>query len=157
VELFRQRTQRLGEQAQPRDLDGQLAGLGAEQGALGAQDVAEVPVLERFVGGLAQRVAGNVELDAAGHVLDGGEARLAHHALEHHPAGHGRAHPGRLQFLVGLAGTRLVQVGGQVGAAEVVGKGVALGAQRFELRAPLGDDLVIVVRRAVVFLHSLYP
>jgi O-antigen/teichoic acid export membrane protein len=55
--------------------------------ALGADDVAQVPVLEGLVAlRLAERVVGHVELDAAAHVLQRGEARLAHHALEHHPA-----------------------------------------------------------------------
>jgi hypothetical protein len=52
-----------------------------------ADDVADVPALERGVGVLARAVVADVELDAAGDVLDGGEAGLAHHALEHDAAG----------------------------------------------------------------------
>ena len=43
----------------------QLAGLGLEQRAFGADDVAQVPVLERVVRFLADVVVRDVELDAA--------------------------------------------------------------------------------------------
>jgi hypothetical protein len=46
VELVRQRAQALGQQAHAGDAHRQLAGLGAEQGAFAAEDVAEVEVLE---------------------------------------------------------------------------------------------------------------
>ena len=68
-------------------LIGQLAGLGDEQRALGAEDVAQVPVLERGVDVLADVVDRDVELDAAGGVLQRRERGLAHRALEHHAAG----------------------------------------------------------------------
>ena len=48
---------------------------------------AEVPVLEVFVAGDVLVVVG---LDLAGGVLESGEARLAHDALEHHAAGDDR-------------------------------------------------------------------
>src|SRR5690606_8826716 len=41
-------------------------------------------------------------------------------------------------------GVGLLQVAGQVGAAEVVGKGDALPAQRGQLAAALGDQAVLV-------------
>jgi hypothetical protein len=50
VELVGQRPQALGEEAQALDLDRQLAGLGLEERALGADDVAEVELLEVVVG-----------------------------------------------------------------------------------------------------------
>jgi hypothetical protein len=51
MKLVRQRTQALGQQAHAvGTLDRQLAGLGAHQHAFGADDVADVPALERFVG-----------------------------------------------------------------------------------------------------------
>ena len=64
VELVGQRAQALGQQAQRRDLDRQLSGLGLEGRALGTNDVAQVPVFERRVQLFAQRVARDVELDA---------------------------------------------------------------------------------------------
>ena len=54
--LVRQRPQRLRQQAQLLDAHRQLAGLGPEQRAFGADDVADVPALERLVR-LAERVA----------------------------------------------------------------------------------------------------
>jgi hypothetical protein len=65
VELLRQRSQRLGEQADFRALDGQFAGAGAKQRADDADDVAEVPALERRVDVLADVVAADIDLDAA--------------------------------------------------------------------------------------------
>ena len=56
VELVGQRAQALGQQAQPLDPDRQLAGARLEQRAFGADDVAEVEVLERVVGVVAERV-----------------------------------------------------------------------------------------------------
>ncbi|MNS62151.1 hypothetical protein D3C72_952010 [compost metagenome] len=144
VELVRQRAQRLGQQAQLAHLHRQLALVGAEQLAAGADDVAQVPVLERGVDLFADLVARDVELDLAAAVLHGGEAGLAHHALEHHAAGDrdfDRA--GFERGLVGLAILR-VQRGGLVGGTEIVGEGHALLAQRGQLFAPLRDDLVLV-------------
>ena len=46
VEFLRQRAQRLGQQAHLRDAHRQFAGLGLEQHADGAEDVAQVAVLE---------------------------------------------------------------------------------------------------------------
>ena len=44
----------------------------------------------------------DVQLDLALHVLDGGKAGLAHHALEHHAAGNGYLDVQRLQFFLAL-------------------------------------------------------
>ena len=145
VELVRQRAQALGQQPHRGGLDRQLARLGAEQRALAAEDVAQVPVLEggQHVG--ADVVQGHVELDAAGRVLQGREAGLAHHALEHHAAGHGHLYVLRLQFLVGHLAVAMLQLGGAMARFEVVGKGHRRAlAQRGELFAAFGDQLVLV-------------
>ena len=65
MELVGHGAQALGEQAQAGHLDRQLAGLGFHQRALGAEDVAQVPVLEGGVQVLAQRVARSRKLNAA--------------------------------------------------------------------------------------------
>jgi hypothetical protein len=70
---------------------------------VGAQDVAQVAVLEGVVGRLAQRVAADEQLDAAvrgaeAAVLQRGEAGLAHHPLEHHAAGQRHGDGLRLQL-----------------------------------------------------------
>ena len=151
VELVRQRAQRLGQQPQRRDLDRQFAGAGAEERAFGAQDVAQVEVLEVVVDLLAQRVLREEQLDRAGGVLQRGEAGLAHDALEHHAAGHRHGDGLGLELLVGeLAVLRLQRLGAVLGF-EVVGEGRdALGlrllADGGEFLAAFGDQLVVVLR-----------
>ena len=148
VELVRQRTQALGQQPDRRRLDRQLPGLGAKQRALAADDVAQVPVLEGRQHLGAHRVLRHVELNAPHRpqraVLQRRKTRLAHHALEHHAAGHRHLHRLRLQLLMRHLPVTVVQVGRVVGGLEVVGEGHALGAQRGQLLAALGDELVVV-------------
>jgi hypothetical protein len=152
VELVGQRAQALGEQPKPAHLDRQLAGLGLHQRAFGTQDVAQVVVLERRVGLFTQRVARDVELDAAGAVLQRREAGLAHHALEHHAAGDADHDGLRFQRLcVGFAVGR-DQRRSAVRGLEVVREGDLLAtglrrAQRLQFLATLGDELVVVDRR----------
>ena len=129
VELLRQRPQRLREQPERRDLDRQLAGARPEERPRCADDVAQVPVLERLVGLGADAVARHVELDAPAHVLDRREARLAHDALQHHPAGDGHADSRRLERLVRRRAVLRVQVRRERVAAEVVGERVVPSAR----------------------------
>ena len=147
VELVGQRAQALGQQAQRRHPNGQLAGLGLEQRAFGADDVAEVEVLERVVGLVAERVLGDEELDPAGRVLQGREARLAHDALEHQAAGDRDGDALRLERLVVEVAVLARQLGGAVLRLEVVREGDAAGADRGELVAALGDERVVVSGR----------
>jgi hypothetical protein len=105
-------------------------------------------VLEGGHGFFAGDVAGHVELDAAigaraRGVLQGGEGRLAHDALEHHAAGHGHTDGSASSFVLEAVVLR-VQVGGVVGRAEIVGEGDALLADGGQLGAALGDDAVLV-------------
>src|SRR3569623_183048 len=93
-----QRPQRLGEQAQRVDLHRQLAGLGAEQHAFGADDVADVPAFELFVATFGQGIALDEQLDAARHVEQLREAGLAHEALRHHAPRHLHAQRMRLEM-----------------------------------------------------------
>ncbi len=91
--------------------------------AFGANDVAQVPVLEGGVALFADVVARDVDLEAARAVLQRGKAGLAHDALEHHaagdPGGDGRGALGR-QFLRGFLAVRGQQGGGVVVGLEVV-------------------------------------
>jgi hypothetical protein len=126
VELVGHRAQALGEQAHAADVDRQLAGARLEQPAFGANDVAEVPVLEGGVAFLADVVARDVDLEAARAVLQRGEAGLAHDALEHHATGdlggdRRRALGG--QFFRSLRAVRGQQGGGMVFGLEVVREG----------------------------------
>ena len=145
VELVGQRAQALGEEADLAALDRQLAGLGAEQGAHGADDVADVPALEVGVAFFAQRVAGDVELDAAGEVLDGDEAGLAHHALEHDAAGDLHVHRHRFELFGGFLAIDFVEFAGGVFPGEIVRIRLAGGAPFGELLAAFGDQVVFVL------------
>ncbi|MDT4843283.1 hypothetical protein FQZ97_772090 [compost metagenome] len=151
VELVGQRTQALGEQAQAADLDRQFAGLGLHERAFGTEDVAEVPALEVGVRLFTDGVARHVQLDAAGGVLHGREAGLAHHALEHHAAGHADGDGLRFKgFRLGAA-MLLDQRRGAVAGLEVVRERdpLAFGlrrAQQLELFAAFDDELVVVGR-----------
>ena len=111
--LVGQRPQRLGQHAQFFHAHRQLTGAGLEQRTGGREDVAHVVFLEGLVG-LAQRIALQEDLDLPGAVLQFGETRLAHDALEHHAAGDVHAHRVLLEPL-----RRLVAVfaGQQSGAA----------------------------------------
>ncbi|ABA50357.1 Hypothetical protein BURPS1710b_2724 [Burkholderia pseudomallei 1710b] len=144
VELVGQRTQRLREQPQLRALHRQLALVRAKQHAARGDDVAQVPLLERVVRFGADIGGRHEELDLTRTVLHRREARLAHHALEHHPAGDRDVERLRVErFLVGVRVFGL-QTGRVVRRLEVVRIGDALVAQRAQLVAALRDDLVFV-------------
>ena len=144
VKFLGQGAQRFGQQDKLPDAHRQLVGLGLEQHAFGTDDVAGIVVLEFRVLLLAGVAVGDVELDAAAHVLDGGEARLAHHALQHHAAGnldHDRIQVERVAVAIFVV---LEQIASKVVALKLVRKRNAFGAQRLQLGASLGDDLVFV-------------
>ncbi len=145
VELVRQRAQRLGQQADFGGLDGQFAGLGLHQGADDAEDVAEIPGLEVGIDILAEPVAGDVDLDAAGEILQRRERGLAHDALEHHAAGHLDLDRQAFQFFGRLVAVAIKQLERGVLALEVVGEGFPGLAPCGELGAALGDELVFVL------------
>jgi hypothetical protein len=147
VKLLGQWTQRLRQEAYCRDLDRQLAGLGLEETSTGADDVAEIPVLERIVRIGTDDVGRHIELDPAAHVLDRREAGFAHHPLQHHSAGNRHGPVQRLQLFVAARVVRGVQIRGERIAPEVIGKSVALATQGIEFAAALGNDLVFVRRR----------
>ena len=89
VELLRQGSQGLRQQGQLFGVDGDLAGLGLENKALDADDIADIHLLETFVRLLTDLISGYIHLNAAVSVLDIAERGLAHDALEHHAAGDG--------------------------------------------------------------------
>ena len=143
MELVGQGPQALGEEAKLRQAHRELAGARLEEHAFGADDVAEVEVLERLVGLLAEGVPGREELDPAGRVLERREAGLAHDALEHQPAGQRHGDAQRLERLVGQVAVPARQLGGAVARLEVVREGGAAGANRGELGAAFGDEGVV--------------
>ena len=146
VELVGQGAQALGEEPQRLHLHRQLAGLGLEEQPFGADDVAEVEMLEKAIRLLADRVDADAQLEAPRGVLERREARLAHDALEHQPPRHGHGDPLRLEGLVVEMAVLARELGGAVLRLEVVGKGDAAGADRGELLAALGKQRVLVGR-----------
>ena len=102
-------------------------------------------MLEGVVDLGAHVVDGHAQLDAAGGVLQRAEARLAHHALEHHAAGHADPDGLRLQHLVGHLAVLGLQRHGAVLRLEIVGERHRVGSpQRGQFFAALGDQLVVV-------------
>jgi len=144
VEFFRQRAQRLGQQADVVAMHGQLASLGFHQRAFAADDVADVETLEGAVLVFANAVVADENLDAAGHVLNRRKAGLAHHPLEQDAAGDLDADRRGFEFLAGLVGIQFVEPAGEVLAREIVGKGRALGAPLRQLLPAFGDQAVFV-------------
>ena len=84
MKLFRKRAQGLAQQSYPRDFDRQFTCPRLEQVAFYANDVTEVPVFECAVIRFSSCVISDVNLDLSGHVLQGGETRLAHDSFKHH-------------------------------------------------------------------------
>jgi UDP-N-acetyl-2-amino-2-deoxyglucuronate dehydrogenase len=116
-------------------------------------------VLELLVDIRTHGIDADAQLDAAvavlpAHthrsVLQGAEAGLSHHALEHQPPGHRHGDGLRLEFFVGQLAVALVQFGRVVARLEVIGESDAGGAQRLELFAPLGDQLVVFGHAAIL-------
>ena len=112
-------------------------------------------MLERFVLLLARIAVGDVKLDAPAHILDGGEARLAHHAFQHHAAGdfhdHRRSRPAfRWSRLIVLLDARSDDKSSR---RKSLGKALPVSRSALQLGAALCDDLVFVVHAVVRFVR----
>src|SRR5207244_13447716 len=79
--------QRLGEDKEGRELDGDFSRLGGEHRAADANKVPEVEVLEDFKLFIAQRLFLGVNLNGPALILDVDELALAHVAVTGYPAG----------------------------------------------------------------------
>ena len=125
-------------------VQGQFAGLGTEEEAPGADDVAQIPGFELGIDLGADVVPGHVDLQpGAAAVLDNDERGLAHDPFQHHSAGHGELAGGVEGLVVLLAVEALVQAGGLGGGAYVVGEGHRrLGADFLQFLPPFGDKFV---------------
>ena len=121
VELLGQREHGLGEEGDGLDVNGELAGAGAEEIAGDADVVAEVEELVEFEGLVADGVFADVDLEALAVLLELREAGLALGADGHDASGDGD---------VDALGFELLGRGVVVGAAEVgdrVGRGEGIG------------------------------
>ncbi len=145
VPFVGQGLQGLHQQTQPLHAHRQLAGLGAEQHALRAEDVTDIPAFEIVVRLLAERLALHEYLDLPGGVLELDEARLAHDASQHHPAGDLHPYRRRLERLIGQTAVAEQQLAGERIPTEIIGeRRAACRTQRCELGTPFGDQLVLV-------------
>ena len=112
VVLLGHAAQRLAEELPRGDAQAELAAPGAHHGALGADEVAEVDVLERRVALVAERVELAEELELAAGVLDDDERQLAVHAARDDAAGDAahvrRVLPGLERLVGGLQRRDLV-------------------------------------------------
>src|SRR5438477_3697752 len=114
VEFLRQWPQRLGEEPDLLRVDRELALVGLEDAPRDAEDVSEVPVLERVVRLRAGDIVVHVHLDLPAHILERGERCLAHDALQEHAAGDGRGRLLGLELLLALAAVEAMQLGSKV-------------------------------------------
>ena len=134
VELLGQRAQGLGEHRELGRRHGELAAARAQDGAGGAEDVAQVELAEKRPRLLAEHVVAAEELDLAGDVLEHDEGRLALLAKgadaardAHHVLGVGAV--GKLGVaLLELAGMRRDRGGYRVGVHARVDEGLAARA-----------------------------
>ncbi len=97
VPFLRQRKQVLHQEGDLLDVNGELAGAGAEEIALHPDVVAEVQQLIKREALLADRVQAHVNLQPLAMLLQMGKPRLALQADGHQPAGHGDRGALRLQ------------------------------------------------------------
>jgi hypothetical protein len=143
VELLGHGPQRLGEQLPRGDAQRELAAPGAHDGALGADEVAQVDVLERRVALLAEGVELGKQLQLTTGVLEDHEGDLAMHAAGHDAAGDAAHVAGVLSCLE--AGVGIVQRPDLVARLVLGGVDVSGVAPRRELRAPFGEDVAAVL------------
>ena len=152
--LLGQRTEGLRDQLIGGDADGDLAGLGAEELAADADEVAGIDqLLEVGVVRVAQGVAGEVGLDDAAAVEQLDEAGLAHDAQGDDAAGDGDL--GTFLDAFGQEGRAFVRDMGLVplGAERVFARGAEEGELLFPDRVEVVGDGVEVG----LFAHVGYP
>ena len=144
VPLVRRRAQRLSHHHPGLRAHRLLARAGEEDGAVGADVIAQVDrLLEQRVLLRPQRILGKVKLQATGGIVDLHERRLTHDAQQRHPAGDGDDRAGLRQFLkLGVdfrAGVR---------PPRARGKRLDAGrAQSGQLGPAGGDELIFGERR----------
>jgi hypothetical protein len=131
--------ERLGQDGEALDLHADLAGAGLEEGALDADEVGQVEVLEDLEAFVAEGLLLGVDLDAAGDVLQVEELALAHVAMGGDAAGDGDGVAfGEFALLELLPCFAAADAGGE----PVAERENAFGLQRAELAAALFDERV---------------
>ena len=87
----------------------------------------------------------HIELDAAGQILDGGKAGLAHDALEHDATGHADFDRRAFELLSALFTVEFIELARGVFAGEIVGIGLAALTPGAQLFAAFGDQVVFIL------------
>ena len=145
VELLGQRPEALGQQSDLLRVDAYLAGLGLENIALHADDVADVVAAEVLELLLADGVGADIELELAAVVLDVAEYGLAHAALGHDASGHGD-----VPVLVLLVAVPYLACPGAALEAGYFKRVASRGAQLLELLAADTENFTELLLRSLV-------
>ncbi len=116
-------SQSLGEELEPRDLDGELAASGLHRKSRNSDPVAEIEVVESGVAFVADHRPGHEQLDRSRAVAHGRERELALASNEHQPS----RDPHRVVDLGAGVDTsvRRMQLGRRVGPVEAHRVGIA--------------------------------
>src|SRR5207302_5894065 len=150
VPLLGQRAERLGEQAERRRLERELAGAGAERAPGHADHVAQVEQAVDLEALVAQAVTARVDLEPPRPVLHLQEARLAEVAHRHH-ASRDRQRPRSGQLGLAQGGETRMHLGRRMVRTEVVRVRVDPPLpKRLELFPPDHDLLVVFGHAAEV-------
>ena len=151
--FVRQGAQRLGQQAGAIHVDVQVALARLVHGPFGTNNIPQIPALDLGQGRLIEALAVEVQLDLAGAVLNQQERA----AVANQTPGDSEALVLLFELLLAARAVFALQVSRPARAPEVVGEGVALRAQLSQLAAPLGDQLVLLVRAAhglILLFHN---
>ena len=156
VPLLGQRAERLGEQAELRRLERELAGAGAERAPGHADHVAQVEQAVDLEALVAQAVAARVDLEPPRPVLHLQEARLAEVAHRHH-ASRDRQRPRSGQLGLAQGGETRMHLGRRMVRTEVIRVRVDPPLpKRLELFPPDHDLLVVFGHAADVSDSSVF-
>jgi hypothetical protein len=94
---------------------------------------------------LAGLVVADEDLDASGKILDGGEAGLAHDALQHDAPGDLDFDRCGFEFFARFFTVKLIDLAGGIFATEVIGESFTCSAPFSELGTAFGDDVIFVL------------
>ena len=144
-----------GDQFEAATGDGQFAGLGAEQVAGNAHNVAHVQLLDDLVSLFVQMLARGIALDAAALVHEVEEGHLAEGAQRDDAPGNGKDVFLFFQVVAFQAAELFQHPGNGMVFVEIIGKkGHARVQQVTGFADPVFDDLVEIIARGETFQHG---
>ena len=116
-------------------------------------------MLERCVCLSTGHIIRDVKLDTAAHVLDRGEARLAHDPFQYHASSHADSAWRLFQHFVGIITIFPMKILCKIVAAKIIGKSITRLTQRTQFGATLLDKLDLcvnpIMRFVQIFLQSV--